>query len=422
MLLPEFRLVYLTAAGPWADASIRALLKEELDWVRVLRIAQAEHAVPVVYRRLQAVGEELDAAGAVPRLPLSGRVAQSFRRTAQVVDFRMGLLQDRMVELLAHLDEAGIPVVLLKGAGMALRWHTGLHDRPMGDLDLLIRPEDAVRAHELTQELSWELPRSDLRPHMYEGHHHLIQLDATDGMGFSVEIHTGLFPRWAPFRFGSQEVWSRAQPLARLRSSTGRPSGRPALASLPDSVHVPAPEDQLLHACLHFAWSHTFREGSWRMVRDLDALLGFPTLDAAAFLEGAATSRGESCVYWSLMLFQALTGRQPPPTFLDGLSIRSRPVLHPLLLRHLVSEALPTHPAPGTQRLSRALWTLAVDPRGSGHGAGRPWTHADRWPGPSPEEAAQMEPRPPLWTRLRGLGHYMGYLTGRRPTSEPNNP
>lgn len=414
MIPPEHRLVLLTAAGTWADEPICDLLGERLRWPMVYHVARLENAVPEVYRRLlksagshgQVGGGSAFGGGAAEAL--FGDVAEAFRRTSAVVDFQMGLLQNRLLQLLERYDAAGIDVVLLKGSGIALERLGGLNQRPMGDLDLLLRPEQAREAHDLAQELEWEIPRSDLRPHMYEGHHHLIQLDAADGLSFSLEVHTDLFPEWGPFRFGGAEIWERARPLS---SNCPEP--------VPPSAFVPSPEHQLLHASLHFAWSHFFRSGTWRMIRDVEALLADPGLDLGAFIDQARACRGATCAYWTFLVFQTLTGRSVPTGLLKELQVEPRQVLRRPLLRHLTQEALVGPARPGTQRLGRWLWTLAIDPSGSGHGPGRPWTGLERWPGPTEEERARMPPRPGWWSRLLGMGRHLAYVLAGRRFAEP---
>jgi hypothetical protein len=386
----EDRLVFLTACGEWADEELRRCLHGEVDWRAVLALANAQYATSEVWHRLNRVGRDL------PAWPPDDEAVRAIRRMGRVLDFQMGILQERLEGFLGRLESEGLEVVLLKGAATGWKYFGGFRHRPMGDVDLLFAPHQAERAHQLAQETDWELPRSELRPHMYEGHHHLIQLEPEDGLHFALEVHTDLFPEWGPFRFSGEDVRRRARSLAMA------PAGAP---------RVPSPEDQLLHTCLHFAWSHTFHYGTWRTIRDVDALLADRELDLDVFARRASDGRGASCVHWSLAVIQQLVALPLPEDLLEALEAPRRPIFEGPLLRHLTHEARGRMPPAGIQRLRRALWTLAVNPSRSGHGSGRPWTRADRWPGPSEGELALPQHRPStLAERARGLTSYLGFL------------
>jgi len=399
-------LVLLTAAGPWADDAIRACLADGVRWPVVFQAARGYAATSEVWRRLERIGEEAvdvpvsGGSASVSGWPPDPDVAAAFRRTARIMDFRMSVLQERLDAILERLDAEGLPVVLLKGAATGLQRFGGLHRRPMGDVDLLLAPEDARVAHVLARDMGWNLPpaASGLRPHMYEGLHHHIPLVPADGLGFALEIHHDLFPEWGPFGLTGEAVMARARPL------------EPAASGAP---LVPAPEDHLLHTCLHFAWSHSFRFGAWRTFRDLDGLLDDPQLDLEVFCRRTLDAKGATCVFWVLTVFGHLMGRPLPHGIQEALGVRPGGLRRRVLLRHLGAEAVRSHSGSGVQRLRRILWTLAVDPVGSGHGSSRPWAGDDRWPGPTREALTRPEHQPSnLGQRTLGLLGYLGFLAG----------
>jgi hypothetical protein len=360
-LLPaEARLVFLTACGEWADPLIVDSMGKQVDWSSVLAIATREHACAAAAGRFARLGAP----------PAASSALDALRQQGAVEAFRMALLEERLERLMARFGEAGVDFVLLKGSAIALRYLGGLKARPMGDLDVLVRPERATAAHELALELGWVL-RKGVRAEMYVGMPHLPPLVAGDGLGFGLEIHTALFPDEAPFRFSPEDLWRSATRLPR--------AGRPA---------TPDPEHLLVHACLHFAWSHRFRRGTWRTVRDLDALSADPALRPDHFARLVKYARGETCVYWTCALFEEITGRALPVVPAHGPQIRRGP-LHASVLRHLVLEAAYAPDAPGTRQLARMLWTLAVRPRASGHGSARPWKRDEGWLDPPEEGTAE---------------------------------
>ena len=384
----EARVLLLTACGEWADGRIAQAMGDRLDWPSVLAFATREHACAAAASRLARVG-----------VPAAGLEAlDALRRQGAVEEFRMALLEERLERLMARLNEAGVEFVLLKGSAVALRYLGGLNARPMGDLDVLVRPERAMDARRLAGELGW-VSREGFRDEMYVGMPHLPPLVAGDGLGFGLEIHTALFSDGAPFLFAPDEIWRRATPLPRA-----------------GSPKVPSTEHMLLHACLHFAWSHRFRRGAWRTVRDLDALAFDPAFETSEFGQLVRDARAATCVYWTCALVEEITGRALPVVPSEGPQLRTG-LLHAWILRHLCIEAAYAPEAPGTRRLARVLWSLAVRPRASGHGAARPWKGEERWLDPSDELAASE--RASLGERLSGFVEYSVRVMGRAPRGRP---
>ena len=390
-LSTEARVLLLTACGDWADGRIAEAMGERLDWASVLAFATREHACAPAASRLARVG-----------VPAAGlETLDALRRKGAVEEFRMALLEERLERLMARLDETGVEFVLLKGSAVALRYLGGLSARPMGDLDVLVRPERAMDARRLAGELGW-VTREGLRDEMYVGMPHLPPLVAGDGLGFGLEIHTALFSDGAPFLFAPEEIWRRATPLPRA-----------------GSPKVPATEHMLLHVFLHFAWSHCFRRGAWRTVRDLDTLAFDPALERGEFAQLVRDARAATCVYWTCALIEAITGRALPVVPSQGPQLRMG-VLHAWILRHLCIEAVYAPEVPGTRLLARVLWTLAVRPGASGHGVARPWKGDERWLDPSDELAASD--RGSLGERLSGFVEYSGRVMGRGPRGRTRHP
>ena len=386
-IVPEAHLVFLSAAGGWADPVITELVASGLAWPRVLAYARSERAVPTILRRLEALG-------ATDALP--AEVLATLRKMANVEEFGMVVLEDRVRLLLDRLGTDGLDVVLLKGAAIALDRLGGLEKRPMGDVDLLARPGEADRVQAVALDQGWKPVGRGLEEWMYEDMHHLQPLEAPDGLGFGLEVHTDLFPAWGPFGFSARDIWRDAVPTGEWRATAG--------------IRVPSVQHQLLHTCLHFAWSHCFSRGSWRMVRDLDLLLEDPDFDPAALAELARKTGGASCVWWTLTLLQVLTGRSLPDGLLEGLESFVPRTGRRIVLRHLVRESLRLPAPAGTLRLRKFLWTRAVAPGRNGHGAGRPWASGGRWPDPD-DPLGTAGPRTDPWhVRAGGMLRYISSI------------
>jgi hypothetical protein len=337
---PESTVIALTAAGPIGE--------------KVINLATRERAVGPVARDLRRLGQ-----GSVPR-----PVLERLGRMGLVTEFQLASLHDRLGKLLALLARHDIDALLLKGAGLAYSAYASLEERPMGDIDLLVRPDVADRAWKLAVENGWRRRKDVAEERSYEDHQHLAPLEDADGLQIGLEIHIALFTQQAPFTLPASGLWERARRITI--------AGAPAL--------VPSAEDQLVHAALHFAWSHEMTFGTWRTLRDVERIVATNTLDWTDVVARARAIRGGTCCYWTLRLARELAGVTVPDAVLDALSPRlPEPVLRRLTC-YFAQQALPTPGAViNSVSLSRALWTLAIRPRAQGHGASRPWLDTEEW-------------------------------------------
>lgn len=140
-----------------------------------------------------------------------------------LLDFR--LLCDRNLPLLRAWREAGVELVLLKGAALAL---SGLV-RPMSDIDVLVRPDDFAQAIRIAGRVGY---RPDFAGRAEPGFSHALAL--SKDRRHEVDLHwTLLFDaRWLGL---DENLWKRCRQVdfAGLR------------------VQVLAPEDLLLQVCVH---------------------------------------------------------------------------------------------------------------------------------------------------------------------------
>jgi hypothetical protein len=350
----ESALVALTAVGATAEPALRPLLGEPLDWEKVISLATRERAIGPVARDLRRLGP-----GAVPT-----GVLERLGRMGMVTEFQLASLHDRLGKLLALLARHDIEALLLKGAGLAYSAYASLDERPMGDIDLLVHPDDAERAWELAVANGWMRRKDVAEERSYEDHQHLSPLEDADGMQIGLEIHIALFTQQAPFTLDAAQLWERARRITI--------AGAPAL--------VPSAEDQLVHAALHFAWSHEMTFGTWRTLRDVERIVASNTLDWNEVVARARAIRGGTCCYWTLRLARDLAGVTAPESVLQALSPRlPEPVLRRMTC-YFAQQALPT-PGAGINSvsLSRALWSLAIRPRTQKHGTSRPWLDTEEW-------------------------------------------
>ena len=343
----EERLLLLTAGPGENDASIRELADGGIDWQRFLALAQVERAVPVVYPRLRALIADI----------IPGPMLDQMRRLALVSDFAMLHLEARLKESLRALEPEHVRVMLLKGAALANSAYPGVRQRPMSDLDILVDPSNARLARRLMLAGGWRDIVGGIPEHVYERHHHLPPLCDARSADLQLEIHTALFPERQPFAFDARDLWDRAR----------------ALGPQFPGVFVPDPIHLLLHACLHFFWSHQGRFGVWRMIRDADALTRKGDLDWDAFIGVARSSRGATSCYWTFRIAELTAGVRVPSRVMDSLRPPRSAYLLAAIERHFVRNLFPVEFACPSVTLDHALWELAAMPGWSGHGEVRPW-------------------------------------------------
>ena len=378
----EEELLLLTAGGAANDAAISEIARGPLDWQRFLGLAQLERAVPVIYPRLRDI----------PASTMPPAVLDQIRRLALVSDFAMLHLDSRLTESLRALHNAGIRVMLLKGAALAHTAYAGVRQRPMSDIDLLVDPSNAHLARRLMLGCGWREMVGGIPDAVYDRHHHLPPLYDTRSPDLQLEIHTALFPERQPFAFDARDLWVRARPLG-----TAFPE-----AYAPDAIH------SLLHACLHFVWSHQARFGVWRTVRDIDVLTHIGAVDWPAFVSAARATRGATSCYWTFRIAQLVAGVTIPADAIAELRPPRSAYLLEAIERHFVRNLFPVEFACPSVTLDHVLWELAVMPTWSGHGEVRPWDEESEFVVPrAAKDPVRVIPRR---ERVRRLLASPGYI------------
>ena len=344
-----------TAGGPETDEAIRQLLPHITSWPRLLELSISEGTHPVFGSRLRAA-----APGAMP-----GDVGTTLEYIERAATFRQRYLQARMLDALRLLSKEGIPVVLLKGAALVQTTYESFVERPMSDIDLLVRPDEADRAQAVLRGAGWTQHYDQQFDAFYETMHHLPPLiDArAPTLTVGLEIHTAIVPRDRdPFAFGPPRIWQAALPA----------DGLPAGTFVPSTVH------RLFHCCLHFAWSHKLGRGAWRTFRDVSAMLRTETIDWSDFIATARSSGGGTSCYWTLYLARSLVNAPVPDAVLrDLLPRRPAPVLS-FLARHFSHAVTGAERICPSERLQDAIWAAAFRPERGPDGTEPVWRGEDR--------------------------------------------
>jgi hypothetical protein len=392
----EARLVYAIAgmaagcAPPPAPPADRPF-----SWELVMALAERERAVAALHEYVKTI--LADGSASAPSAEQWARLQRSTVMSAMC----MSHLELRLHELVAAYAAAGMTVMLLKGAALAVTVYPSFARRPMADLDLLVAPERAREAWELATRLGWRKATAEQLDPFYAVHHHLPTLEDSHGTGLALEIHTALFPRDNPFGIAPAELWRSARPV-----DTG---GHRAL--------VPGDRDMLLHLCTHFAWTHALLVAGWRTFRDIGALSAAGRVDWDDVAHGLRRTPAATCCYWTLRLGRSLAGLDIPAEVLTALAPPLPPRVLGAIERYYVARLCPPRGWDArTARLPKVLWSLGIQPRWSGHGASRPWAMSELFVEHSPHAMldGEVDPRSApratlaargrqLWRELRVL-------------------
>jgi hypothetical protein len=350
----ESALIALATSRAPGQEALPAVLERPIEWGRLMALAARERAIVALN----------DQVAVTPVPTAQPAEVANLQRLAMIWEFQLTSLHDRLGKMLALYAAHDIDVLLLKGAGLAYSAYSRPTERPMGDIDALVRGEDATRAWELALANGW-VRRSDVsEERSYAEHQHLPPLEDADGLRTGLELHTALFTQQAPFQLPADQMWESAR-----RLTIG---GFPA--------YVPGPEDQLVHAALHFAWSHEMTFGAFRTIRDVERIIAQNQVDWDVLVRKARTSRGATCCYWTLRLARDLAGVDVPGEVLESLGPKLPRRMLRSLTRFFAEHALPNPDLiVSSVSLSRAMWSLGVRPRSQGHGRSRPWLDTEEW-------------------------------------------
>ena len=164
-----------------------------INWERLIYRAEFHGLGPLAYTHLKNIdgGMPTGTQRALKALYIRHRRANTVR--AQVLS-----------EILTLFTNENLPELLLKGAALAFLIYPQPGLRPMRDIDLLVKPDDAERAQKILLKAGF-CPLDQQAPRMPAGHQHLPVLACeVEGLTICVEIHTDLFPTtryYRPSRF-----------------------------------------------------------------------------------------------------------------------------------------------------------------------------------------------------------------------------
>lgn len=313
---------------------MRTLVGAGFHWPTVAMLANLERATFVLWQRLNTLD--------LP--PDSDEGRTSLAPLARIWEFKLSHLENLLHRLIHTFNQANIECLLLKGSGLAYAVYPSFADRPMSDLDVLVRPEQAKEAWRLAQREGWLWNAHEFPNAKYASHHHLPPLHDAAGSGAHLEIHTDLMPHGHPFRLSAGEVWRDARKI--------QVDGQ--------SFLVPSLAHQVVHTCLHFAWAHTLQSKSWRTFRDIWAYTMNNDLPWDQVVTTARACRADTCCYWTFRLARNLVRLRVPSQVLKALQSPLFDFMSPILERHYALGMLPSTNHCPSVAVNNFMWKLGI--------------------------------------------------------------
>jgi hypothetical protein len=213
VLAPEFQLLCLAARPNFDDdarQALNALIRQNLDWGVVLRGVRRHRVAFLVRPRLRA-----DMGLSIPT-----KVEETLSRLV-TVNTRRALAQTAEVcRLIDRLTAMGVRAIILKGVALAASLYGNIAARGVGDIDLLVAPDDFRAAGEALTTIGYvpdggSMSEARFKAEMRGGKDWTFRHPETGAM---VELHHRLVGSRTLLATNFDNLW-RARAETRLGSS-----------------------------------------------------------------------------------------------------------------------------------------------------------------------------------------------------------
>ncbi|MBV6623410.1 MAG: nucleotidyltransferase family protein [Rivularia sp. (in: Bacteria)] len=226
----EELLIYCARANlkPTEIEKIKTLVKQEIDWQKLIKTANYHKLIPLLYQKLKRICPEL-----VPNEVLI-QLKQEFQANAT----RNLFITSELLKLLDLFESQQIHAIPIKGAVLAVCAYGNVAFRQFGDLDILVREEDAIKARDLLVSVGYESTYNFTRgqevarlksPYCKDNNYF------HKNTGVNLDFHWQLLQKYLSFPLHHEELWQRHDTV----SIAGK------------KVRNLSPEDNLLFLCVH---------------------------------------------------------------------------------------------------------------------------------------------------------------------------
>jgi hypothetical protein len=350
----EFDLLVACCADSSRNAHadcLRKFLSRALDWEQMLRLVDHHRVVPQVYEAL------LPICHLVPSQPFDALRSRYQHNARKTLWFTAELLR-----ILSHLESAGIKALPYKGAVLAQTLYGEVTKRQFGDLDILVLPEDALKAKAALLDLGYK-PKIELAPpfektYVETGYEYSFNAVHAQNL---LELQWRIVPRFYSIDLNVADFLKRANEIS--LGIQEMEDARP--------VRTLCSEDLMLVLCVHAA-KHVWVQLSW--LCDIAHLAKFQQLDWDTIQNEAHRLGIERIVNLNLLLAHNLLGPPLPPQISkrlqqDPAATNLADEIQPIIQRstHYNTESFPyfrlmMRLRERWQDQARLLWRLAFTP------------------------------------------------------------
>ena len=312
---------------------IKTLLQEDIDWDYLLRTATWHGVMPLLYLNLNATYPE-----AVPK-DILDQLQNYFYANAQ----RNLFLTGELLKLLNLFSAYKIPAIPYKGPILAASAYRNLAFRVFGDLDILIRRQDALRVKALL--IAQGYRRSEQPTVAQEAMWFQTACEynfvSNDGK-VMVEPHWDIARRKFCFLLDPESLWERLEPIS--LAGTAVPTFRT--------------QDLLLIVCMNGtkdAWK------SLKQICDVAELIRTHEMDWELVIKQARLLGSERMLLLSLFLASDLLGTALPEKIWQG--IRGDPSIKSLAAQVRERLFVEVDNSPRFEDSNFSLWDIRVRER-----------------------------------------------------------
>lgn len=214
----------------------RMIAEGDIDWATVLDRARSQRLSPLLYHLL--CDER--------RVPIE--TLQSLR-AAYDYSARYNLyLFGELRRVLVRSKEAGVPILLLKGAALAHILYKDPAERALRDLDILVPREQVASVEDIVNALGYRAHRAEPQPGAALAYESQLMFFKTAPLLSQIEIHWSLIDSpFYQYKLSTDWLWQTAVPF-----------------SLGDvNALMLGPEAQILHLCAHLLLHHGGNDLLW---------------------------------------------------------------------------------------------------------------------------------------------------------------
>jgi hypothetical protein len=272
------------SASPEKDHDLPVRLQQNVDWPKLLRLADHHGVSSLLYQSLFSIGDSA--------APAEG--LQSLRRRHDINVHKCLFLTRELVRVLDNLDSLGIEVMPYKGVVLSQTLYGDMALRQSGDMDLLVHASDLPRAKKKVCELGYKphLTLSEAAERAYVRSGYECTFDHAGGRNL-LELQWALQPNFYSVDFDVSGVFRRAVTV----SVAGR------------QAKTPSPEDLLLILSLHAA-KHVWGRLIW--LCDIAQITKRPDLNWDWITSQAKALGIERIMHVTLLLAKSLLGAEIP--------------------------------------------------------------------------------------------------------------